>query len=218
MRINPIVYGFIVLIIFFGTILGFQAAGVWSISGKVTSSGDAVQPSAADVNSIQGWMTLDQITTTYNVPLAELLQKFELPADTPPTTAIKDLESELFSVTNLRTWLQSRANPSTGASAEITPITNEEAAATPQPTATAPALAETAVPAPTEHVAPDRTVTGKTTFQELLDWGVSKESIQKIIGSGLPDPAIVVKDYITGKGMEFPAIKTALQAEVDKVK
>ncbi len=218
MRINPIVYGFVVMIVFFGVILGFQAAGVWSISGKVTSSGDAVQPSAADVNSIKGWMTLDQITTTYNVPLAKLLQQFELPSDTPPTTAIKDLESDLFSITNLRTWLQTRGNPSTGGPAEITPATSEEAAATPQPTATAPALAETAAPAPTEHVAPGRTVTGKTTFQELLDWGVSKEAIQKVVGGELPDPATVVKDYVAGKGMEFPTIKTALQAEVDQVK
>ncbi len=225
MRINPIVYGILVLFVFFGTILGFQAAGAWSISGKVTSSGDAVQPSSADVNSIKGWMTLDQITTTYNVPLAELLEQFELPADTPPTTAIKDLESEMFSVTNLRTWLQARENTSPGTSVESTPATFDSsdtnagvAAATPEPTSALPALAETATQAPTEHVAPDKTVTGKTTFQELLDWGVSKEAIQKVIGNGLPDPATAVKDYITGKGMEFPTIKTALQAEVDKVK
>lgn len=217
-RINPIVYGIVVLSVFFSTILGFQAAGVWSISGKVTSSGDAVQPSAADVNSIKGWMTLDQITKTYNVPRAELLQQFELPADTPPSTPIKDLESELFSVTNLRAWLQTRGNPSTGGLAEITPATGEEAAATPQPTATAPALDATATPSPTEHVAPDRTVTGKTTFQELLDWGVSKEAIQKVIGGELPDPVTVVKDHVTGKGMESPTVKTALQAEVDQVK
>jgi hypothetical protein len=213
MRINPIVYGILVLTVFFGTILGFQAAGVWSISGKVTSSGDAVQPLTEDVNTIKGWMTLEQITTTYNVPLAELLQQFELPADTLPAAAIKDLESELFSVTNLRTWLQTRANPSAGTPNETNPAT-----ATPEPTAAATVLVENATPTPTEHVAPDKTVTGKTTFQELLDWGVSKEAIQKVIGDGLPDPAMVVKDYITGKGMEFPTIKTTLQAEVDKVK
>ncbi len=152
MRINPIVYGIVVLVVFFGTILGFQAAGVWSISGKVTSSGDAVQPSAADVNSIKGWMTLEQVTTTYNVPLAELLQQFELPTDTPPTTAIKDLESELFSVTNLRIWLQSRANTSPETVVEPAPATSATAAST----SASPALAETATPAPTEHVAPVR--------------------------------------------------------------
>jgi hypothetical protein len=226
MRINPIVFGILVLTVFFGTILGFQAAGVWSVSGKVSTSGDSVQPSADDVNSIKGWMTLEQITTTYNVPLAELLQQFELPADTAPTTAIKDLESDLFSVTNLRTWLQTRKSSSAGTSIETPPTTNSGGADTsggadaalPEPTAASPARAETATPAPTEHVTPDKTVTGKTTFQELLDWGVSKEAIQKAIGGELPDPATMVKDYVTEKGMEFPTIKSTLQAEVDKVK
>ena len=71
---------------------------------------------------------------------------------------------------------------------------------------------------PTEHVAPAGTITGKTTFQELLDWGVSKDAIQKVIGSDLPAPTTVIKDFVTGKGLEFTTIKTQLQAEVDKTK
>lgn len=108
MRINPFLYGIIVLVVFFGVILGFQAAGIWSVSGKTSVDGKAIQPSAADVNTIKGWMTLEQVSTTFNVPLADLLKQFDLPADTLPSTPIKDLESDLFSVTNLRTWLESR--------------------------------------------------------------------------------------------------------------
>jgi hypothetical protein len=111
MRINPILYGVLVLTVFFGIILGFQAAGIWSISGKVTADGEAVQPFVADVNSIKGWMTLEKIATTFNVPLADLLKQFSLPADTPPTTAIKDLESDTFDTTALRDWLQSLTQP-----------------------------------------------------------------------------------------------------------
>jgi len=58
MRIKPYLFGILVLVIFLGTILVFQTAGIWSISGKTTGSGDAVQPSADDVNTIKGWMTL----------------------------------------------------------------------------------------------------------------------------------------------------------------
>ncbi len=36
MRINPFIYGVFVLVVFMGTILGFQAAGIWSVSGKIT--------------------------------------------------------------------------------------------------------------------------------------------------------------------------------------
>lgn len=217
MRINPIVFGILVLSIFMGTILGFQAAGVWSVSGKVTSDGEAIQPSAADVNSIKGWMTLEQITTTYHIPLAELLAQFDLPADTPASTAIKDLESEVFSVTNLRDWLLTRLD----GTAPL-PVENEPApvnpTATPEPVTAQPSAAEPLAPTATVHAAADRTITGKTTFQELLDWGVSKEVIQKVIGGDLPPATTIIKDYVTGKGLEFSPVKTALQAEVDQIK
>jgi hypothetical protein len=217
MRINPYVYGIFVLILFFGVILGFQAAGIWSVSGKLTTSGEQVQPSAADVNTIKGWMTLEQITTTFNVPLPDLLTEFDLPSDTPPTTAIKDLESDLFSVTNLRTWLKSRMNPAALPQTESTPLAIPTQQVTATPTPDVPTQ-PSATPAPTEHAALPKTVTGKTTFQELLDWGVSKETVQKIIGADLPATSTLIKDYVTGKGLAFPTIKTLLQAEVDKIR
>jgi hypothetical protein len=113
MKINPLVYGVMVVIVFLGIIFGFQQAGVWSTSGKVTGSGQRVEPSAADVNTVKGWMTLEQVSTTYNVPVADILSAFDLPADTPASTALKDLESENFDIPTLRTWLQERqqANP-----------------------------------------------------------------------------------------------------------
>ena len=105
MRIHPFIYGVLVLSVFLGTILGFQAVGFWSVSGKLTASGEAVQPSVADINSIKGWMTLEQITTTYKVPLTEILEHFDLPSDTPASTPLKELESDIFSVIELRAWL-----------------------------------------------------------------------------------------------------------------
>jgi hypothetical protein len=108
MKINPFVYGVLVLVIFLGTVFSFQAAGIWSTSGKVDTSGKAIQPSAADVNTIKGWMTLEQVSTTFGVPVPEILSAFNLPADTPAATALKDLESETFDITALRAWLQNR--------------------------------------------------------------------------------------------------------------
>jgi hypothetical protein len=108
MKINPFIYGIIVLLVFFGIIISFQQAGVWSTSGKVNSSGGQVQPSAGDVNSIKGWMTLEQVSATFKIPVTEILSAFNLPADTPGTTALKDLESDSFDIPSLRTWLQER--------------------------------------------------------------------------------------------------------------
>ena len=111
MKINPFVYGVIVLVVFLGVIFGFQGAGIWSTSGKVGASGERIQPSAADVNTIKGWMTLEQVSTTFNAPVAEILSAFNLPADTPASTALKDLESDTFDIPALRTWLQNRQQP-----------------------------------------------------------------------------------------------------------
>jgi len=97
----------------------------------------------------------------------------------------------------------------------------------------APAAVETALPvtvegtpAPqvsgtpnAEHTpqAVDGTVRGKTTFQELLDWGVPQERIEAVLGGPIPAPGVVIKDYVTAQGKEFSAVRDALQAEVDAV-
>jgi hypothetical protein len=108
MKVNPFVYGLLVLVLFFGVIGGAKAAGVWSVSGKMTGSGEKVAPTGANVDEIKGWMTLDAVSAAYNVPVAEILAAFSLSADTPGTAQIKTLESDTFSTVNLRTWLAAR--------------------------------------------------------------------------------------------------------------
>jgi hypothetical protein len=71
-------------------------------------------------------------------------------------------------------------------------------------------------PAPTEHVAPDRTVTGKTTFQDLLDWGMTQDQVEQILGEPMPAPQTVLKEFVTGKGLEFSALKTRFQDTLNK--
>lgn len=61
-------------------------------------------------------------------------------------------------------------------------------------------------------------IKGKTTFGDLITWGVPKGMIETIIGATMPDPAMKVKDYASANGLDFETIKIALQAEVDKVK
>jgi hypothetical protein len=92
-----------------------------------------------------------------------------------------------------------------------------------------PADAE-AVPAQSEESAPETesaqpaseaeeyVVKGKTTFGELVSWGVPQEVIEQTIGAPMPAPAMKVKDFATANGLDFETLKTQLQAEVDKVK
>jgi len=62
-----------------------------------------------------------------------------------------------------------------------------------------------------EHVALDKTVVGSTTFQELIDWGVSHADIEKVLGTELPPLTTVVKDFAISRGLGFSTIKTQLQ-------
>ncbi len=64
----------------------------------------------------------------------------------------------------------------------------------------------------------DYTIKGKTTFGDLIMWGVPKETVEALIGAEMPDPAMKIKDYASANGLDFETIKTTLQVEVDKVK
>lgn len=64
----------------------------------------------------------------------------------------------------------------------------------------------------------ERMVKGKTTFADLLEWGVSKESIEQVLGLPLPAaPGMLVRDFCSENGLSFETIKTELQALVDQV-
>jgi hypothetical protein len=108
MKVNPFIYGLLVVVLFFGVIGGAKAAGIWSVSGKLNASGEKVAPTGANVDEIKGWMTLNDVSTAYAVPVAEILAEYDLPADTPGSAQLKTLESAKFSVTNLRNWLRTR--------------------------------------------------------------------------------------------------------------
>jgi len=58
-------------------------------------------------------------------------------------------------------------------------------------------------------------VAGKTTFADLLDWGMSVEKIETIIGGDLPNHLMLVYDYCAENGLPFGQIKAKLQVEVD---
>lgn len=89
-----------------------------------------------------------------------------------------------------------------------------------EPAATAPAAQPSA--APEEHIEgsgpAERSVTGKTTFQNLLDWGVAPERIDAILGAPMPAAKTVIKDYLSSKGLEFSTLKAQFQTAVDEAK
>jgi hypothetical protein len=61
----------------------------------------------------------------------------------------------------------------------------------------------------------ERIVTGKTTFKEVLDWGLSEEEIKAVIGEKLPATGMTIRDFAEQKGLDFGHTKAALQARLD---
>ncbi len=99
---------------------------------------------------------------------------------------------------------------------------NDDGIAATEPTA-APASTETPAPAvtapPASPVAPstaaeDRAVKGKTTFNDLLSWGVSRSTINGIMGMEIGPASVTVRDFCLERGLEFSEYRAALQAAV----
>ena len=108
-RIPPVAFGALVVAVFAGVIGLGMASGTFQTTGRTTAGGERVAPQGETSSEVKGWMSVGDVATAWGVPLPDLLAAFALPVDTPPATALKDLESDLFSVTALRDWLETRS-------------------------------------------------------------------------------------------------------------
>ncbi|MBN2115289.1 MAG: hypothetical protein JW730_01875 [Anaerolineales bacterium] len=107
-------------------------------------------------------------------------------------------------------YLQAHTVEVAPADVEAAPAPSEESA--PETESAPPA------PDPTTSSTEEYLVKGKTTFGELLQWGVPQDVIEQMIEAPMPDLAMTVKDHATATGLDFETLKTQLQAEVDKIK
>lgn len=90
LRVNRYLVPVLAVLALLGSVWVAKAAGAWQTSGRgqilLDESG---QP---DPLGIKGWMTLDDISSTYGVPLADLYVLIGATEEVPPRTALKDLE------------------------------------------------------------------------------------------------------------------------------
>jgi hypothetical protein len=110
MHLKLPLFGVLVLAVFLGTVGVAAATGAWATTGRTEGGDGRVELAAgADPGEVKGWMTVGDVADAFGVPLADILEAFDLPADTAPSTPVKDLESDAFSVPALRAWLAERA-------------------------------------------------------------------------------------------------------------
>lgn len=139
MRLNPIAYGVLAVLLFATPVAGAVATGAWQATGgpgagaggggggqggggtgpgaeaggqgggvEGGQGGGLVLPEDPDVMDVRGRTAIGDVAAAWTIPLAEILEAFGLPADTPPATQLRELESDTFSVAAMREWLAVR--------------------------------------------------------------------------------------------------------------
>lgn len=63
----------------------------------------------------------------------------------------------------------------------------------------------------------ERIIKGKTTFKDVLDWGVPEEEVEAIIGEKLPATGMTIRDFANQKGLDFGYIKASLQTKINAI-
>src|SRR6056297_347674 len=67
-----------------------------------------------------------------------------------------------------------------------------------------------------EEYAEDPTIKGKTTFRDLMDWGLTKAEIEEIIEMPIGPPTQALRDFFLEQGVEFSEYKEELQSRIDE--
>ncbi len=226
MPVNRFLMPIVVIVTLLGFVFGSQALGVWATSGRETVNLEQIKP--ADV---KGWMTLQQIIDGVPISQAELYALVNIPADVPPSTALKDMEPLVpdFSVTGLRdaltAWQGSSGSTLATAPAGMqaaTPTSVPTQVATPAPSRTPGAgtgsttgthTGATPTPLPAGQILPANQIKGRMTLREVsTQCAVSPDALLAALkqpGSTNPDTAI--KDFISaGKISDVTTVQQAV--------
>ena len=223
MKVSKWLLPVLALTLLMGTVGVAQALGVWQVSGKEMVNVDHLT-SGADV---KGWMTLQQIADGSDIDTVALYLALGLPAEIPPTTALKDLEQLVdgLEVSLVREVVDSMLGAAPAAEAPVTPeVQSVTHTATPAPTV---------APTPTAAHAPqgdgagagageDGTppavtsamdIKGRHTLQEVAD-GTGIALADLLAALKLPaeiDPNTAMRDLVeSGLISEIETVRTAV--------
>jgi len=225
----------IVIVVIFGGIGISMLTGDWATESDKVPATYTTGDFAGEYNpeDIRGSYTFQDVADTFQIDLVVLYDAFGIPADTDGTAIkTKDIEAaygeaeigngsvQLFvglykglPVAMLDTWLTPRG-------AEIIlehnkNLTQEQIdyIASHQVDVGLAAPEEATEAAVTEEVhdeASETAVKGTTTFQNVLDWGLTQAQVEEIIGGAMPAGNMLIRDYCTAQGLSFSEIKTSL--------
>jgi NAD-dependent dihydropyrimidine dehydrogenase PreA subunit len=84
--VKPIVVLVLVLVVFFGSIFAFQAAGVYTLLPKQLEAGETIP-----IAEIKGYMTIKDSAVATKMELKEFYDKFKIPENVPAETMMKEI-------------------------------------------------------------------------------------------------------------------------------
>ena len=232
MRVNKWFVPVLAVALLLGMVGVAQATGWWIVSGKSMVDVQNMTSSA----DIKGWMTFEQIAAGFGMETSTLYAELGLPADLPPETALKEMESVVpgFEVSTVRDVIDAYLGED-GTAADS--AEREVAQPAPQPT-TAPTAEPSPTPVAVDHVpvgdgsgtgdgtgsgpaAPTSAVEikGRHMLQQIADsTGISLDDLLAALAlSADTDPNVEVRSLVEGGAIaEVETIRTAVTALMEK--
>ena len=243
MKLKSNVLAIGVIVILFGGILLSNSLGWWQTESSkeaaaFTEGEFAGMPNPAD---IRGSYTFGDVQANFGVPAEVLAQAFRVDTTDAAAFPVKELEAQYensaveIGTSSVRLFValytglpydltvETAFLPDSAVqilqTRELTAEQNDYLAAhsiSLDVLPTTEVIVETAPVVAEEET--DTLVKGKTTFAEVLSWGVTQEQIEAVLT--LPMPAenlTVIKDFVVENGLDFETVKTELQALVDQL-
>ena len=241
MKMQSKVLGVIILVIFFGGIFGSTALNLWKTKSLKMPNRIQAGEALGEYNpeDIRGSYQFGNISDYFDIPLGVMSRAFGLPPEVDAASFVcgdlemlygelgEDIEIGTGSVklfVALYAGIPYELPEDDYLTEEAVVILKNHANLTEEEIAFLDAHAidisdieyEIEIEVEEEVQNNTRFVAGQTTFANLLEWGVSEETISSIIDDDVFNPLTKVRVYCDENGLEFSRIKAALQAEVDK--
>lgn len=230
MKISIFKIGMIILFVIFGGVLSSKVMGVWTTSSdkipKIISEGEYA--GTYDVSDIRGSYTFDDVSYIFDIDIDVLYEAFHISKEIEPTLIqTKDVES-LYSDSGVEVGNESvqvfvalyKGLPIEIADVflpvraiEILQDINTELTVEQNKYLDTHGTGYIPITNNSINVEEEEekfTINGSTTFQQVLDKGVSRDDIEIIIIGKIPWTNEKIKDFCLENEMEFSSVKSKL--------
>jgi hypothetical protein len=241
MKLKSWIVAVIVVAVMFGGIAVSAAFNIWrTTSNKIPATIDSGEfAGQANPSDIRGSYTFQDVQNAFEVPVEVLAKAFGVAhLEDPASFKCKQLEETYAGLEEREIGTDSvrlfvalykglphtpedstaLPNPAVFQLKHLGTLTEEQLTLLEQIKVDVSGFREEAGSTEEHAESEERTVLGKTTFGELLEWGLKREDIEAVFGMEIGARGTTMRDFCADKGIEFSGFKTALQEKVDSIR